>query len=82
MSIEDVVAVVESANSLLSLTHIGVHYISVLVRPLRVLTQLETLNSACLLKLTPKFVFGHAQRHVLHENVSSHSLLDVECHGV
>lgn len=82
MAIKNVVAVMESADSLLGLTHISIKYISVLVRLLRVLTQFETLDSACFLKLTPKLVLVNSNRYKLDEHVGSHSFLDIERDGI
>jgi hypothetical protein len=82
MATKDVAAVMESADSFLGLTHVIIKNISVLVRPLRVLTQFETLDSACLLKLTSELVFGNSNRDVLDEHIGSHSFLDVERDGI
>lgn len=67
----------ECANSLLGLRNVCVHHVSVLEGPLGILRQLQTLNSAGLLKLDTELVLSHTQRDILNENVSSHSALDV-----
>lgn len=82
MAIKNVVAVMESADSLLRLTHISIKDISVLVRSLRVLTQFKTLDGACFLKLTPELVLVNSNRDILDEDIGSHSFLDVECDRV